>query len=250
MQDDYLETFETRGDRYNEANLIQPCARLAERQALIDLLCVDRQHIICDAPAGGGSLADGLRSLVENPQQIICIDPSPAFAHAIDTAYTTHVAPVEAMPIGDDAVNRVGSLAGLHHLADKSCFFREAHRVLATSGRFVLADVLDNTPGAEFLNGLVDRYSVTGHRGLFVSEGECSDLLDAAGFNDIEETYRDVHWRFSSETEMVEYCALLFGLEGVSTEALLVILSSLFDIRRLDGEVHLPWALVYAVGEK
>ncbi|HET6726293.1 MAG TPA: hypothetical protein VFH85_09855 [Gammaproteobacteria bacterium] len=52
--DVYVDIFNARGDHYNEAARIQPLARDVERRILIDLLKVERQHYICDAPAGGG----------------------------------------------------------------------------------------------------------------------------------------------------------------------------------------------------
>ncbi|HET7307190.1 MAG TPA: methyltransferase domain-containing protein [Gammaproteobacteria bacterium] len=248
--DDYIKTFEARGDHYNEAARIHPRARDLERRILIDLLQIEPQHLICDAPAGGGYLADGLRPLVRRTDQIICVEPSATFAAGIDPVYIAHVAPLNRLPLPDAAADRVGSLAGLHHLADKSSFVHEAHRILKPGGQIAFADVLDGTSAARFLNGAVDRYTTTGHHGLFLHADECRALLGAAGFQSIRVVHRRYCWNFNSEEQMVRYCQSLFGMVRASYEEVRAALVESFDIRHDPDKVRLPWSLVYAAGVK
>lgn len=248
--DAYTDIFNERGDHYNEAALIHPLARDVERRILVDLLEVEAHHLICDAPAGGGYLADGLRPLVRNARQIACVEPSTNFANGIDAAFTIHVAPLDRLPLSHESVDRVGSLAGLHHLANKSTFFCEAWRVLKPGGRFVAGDVLDDTPVAAFLNGAVDRYTTTGHHGLFLKPGESRRLLEAAGFAAVNEEHCEYFWTFDSEAQMVRYCQSLFGLVRADEDEVYTALTDAFDIRSECGKVQLPWSLVYSVGVK
>lgn len=250
MADTYLDTFEARGDLYNEAALIARSARSVERQLMLDLLSIERHHTVVDAPAGGGYLADGVRERVDADNQVICVEPSPKFSTAIRASYVRHVSPLDALPIPDGFADRVGSLAGLHHLGDKSAFFGEAFRVLKTGGVFGVADVLDGTPAAFFLNGPVDRYTTTGHHGLFLQMGECETLLATAGFSDVWEAHRSFYWTFSSTEQLVKYCKSLFGLVKATEEQVAEAVASHFAVERTGDAVKLPWSLVYAAGCK
>lgn len=250
MRDDYTDTFDARGDHYNEAGLIHPLARDIERRILIDLLATERSHTVCDAPAGGGYLADGIRPLLDDPAQITCVEPSERFAAAIDPAYKTAISPLNALPLAAASVDRVGSLAGLHHLSDKQPFFDEAHRVLVSGGRFAVGDVLAGTPVDRFLNGPVDRYTETGHKGVFLEEGEPLERLRNAGFEEASETHRRFYWTFTSEAQMVRYCRSLFGMTKATLGEVGAALEAHFEIEVEGGETRLPWSLVYGVGVK
>jgi ubiquinone/menaquinone biosynthesis C-methylase UbiE len=247
---DYVDIFDARGDLYNEAASIATGARDVERQLLIDVLRVEPPHVVCDAPAGGGFLADAVGELVHESGQVICVEPSKKFAEKIDSAFVQHIAPLHDLPLGDATVDRVGSLAGLHHLRDKSEFFCEAYRILHPGGWFAVADVLDETPAAEFLNGPVDRYTATGHQGIFLQENEGSRLLVSSGFTQVSENHRRFHWGFSSVDQLVCYCKVLFGMVEATEAQVHDALTRIFAIEHADGEVRLPWSLVYAVGQK
>lgn len=202
---EYTDIFNQRGDLYNEATLIHPLARDIERQILIDFLQLESHHIVCDVPAGGGYLAEGIRNYLENPNQIICVEPSDKFAEDIDAAFTKRIASMNELPFSDNTVDRVGSLAGLHHHAEKVRFFNEAYRILKKGGILAVGDVLEGTNIGQFLNGPVDRFSATGHCGLFLKEGECEMMLREAGFDDVEEKHISYFWTFDSEEQMIRY---------------------------------------------
>ena len=249
-KDSYLDTFEARGDLYNDAADINPQTRLIERQLLIDLLRVEPHHTVCDAPAGGGYLAEGLLDLIEDSKQIICVEPSKKFSEAIDTVFTKYISPLHRMPLENESVDRVGSLAGLHHLGDKSKFFKEAYRVLKPTGVFAVGDVLDKTPVARFLNGPVDFYTATGHHGIFLQKGECSELLSSAGFTQVSEEQRSFHWTFRSIEQMVKYCRSLFGMVEATEQQVYDAITCYLSVEYTDSAVKLPWSLVYGVGLK
>ncbi|MEM7280726.1 MAG: class I SAM-dependent methyltransferase, partial [Pseudomonadota bacterium] len=162
---DYVDTFDSRGDLYNHAAEINRNARDQERRYLVDLLKIQSHHLVCDAPAGGGYLAEGLVDLVESPRQITCVEPSRQFAQPIPEKFKRLLAPIHNIPCDKACFDRVGSLAGLHHLKDKQSFFDECNRILKPGGLVAFADVLADTSVARFLNGPVDQFTETGHKG-------------------------------------------------------------------------------------
>jgi len=246
----YLTTFEARGDLYNDAARVDPQARESERALLIEYLRVERSHRVLDAPAGGGFLADGLKAQVSDTRQIVCVEPSARFAQGLSPDYQCHVAPLHALPLPDGSVERVGSLAGLHHLEDKRPFFGEAWRVLRPGGVFALADAMEGTPVAAFLNGPVDRLTQTGHDGRFLRQGEAANLLRTVGFTDVVEHHRGCPWRFASRVAMARYCRLLFGMVLADEKTVADELARHFRIESDHHSTRLPWSLVYAVGVK
>lgn len=247
---DYRRTFDARGDAYNAATARAPLARDRERALLIALLDVATDHVVCDVPAGGGYLADGLRACVRRPEQVVCIEPSPVFAAALDPYFTVHVAPVDAWPVDDASLDRVASLAGLHHLGSPAALFAEAARALRPGGRIVVGDVRLGTAPAAFLDGAVDRWTTTGHRGRYVRDGELTALLDGAGFVDVAERHRRCDWTFASEAEMVAFCRGLFGMVRATEAEVADALHAGFDVGPSEAGVALPWSLTFAVGRR
>lgn len=246
----YRDIFDTRGKSYNQAEVICPRAREKERQLLIERLDLRGDELICDAPAGGGYLSNGIAALPQFQGKVICVEPSPSFAAAIDKRFQRVLCELDDLALDDEHVDRIGSLAGIHHLSDKRAFFSEAFRILRPGGRFVIADVRTDTPSATFLNDAVDRLTVTGHDGMFLRDGELTALLTQAGFDQADEQFCQYRWTFPSQDTLVTYCKALFGLEKADETQVLKEITGAFDIFEDKKGTHLPWSLIYATGIK
>ena len=248
--DSYVDTFETRGDSYNAASAINESARNTERDLLIQLMDVDKQHVVCDAPAGGGYLADGLRGLLDRSEQLVCVEPSKTFAKPLSPDYTIFNSSISEMPVGEETFDRIGSLAGLHHVYDKLRFFKEAARTLKPGGLVVIGDVRTRTSVAKFLNGPVDRFTLSGHTGMFLRPDEYSRGFEKAGLEPVLEQVHHFNWRFHSIDQMVDYCKSLFGMVKATRSQVKTELHKHFEIESDAGQVMMPWSLVYGVGRK
>ncbi len=246
---DYETIFDYRGESYNNAMEKYPFARHWERQALIDMLAIVPESHILDAPAGGGYFASGLRELCGPEVNITCVEPAANFAMGIHAEFSILNCPLEEVPLPSESVDVVGSLAGLHHIEDRSRVFAEWRRLLKPGGRIAVADVEVDTGPALFLNDFVDRYTPQGHDGLFFQPDEFSQLLNQQGIKPVQELSVTVPWEFDHLQAMADFCMQLFFLQNLETELLIEALTELVGVRQLDrGRVALDWKLRYALG--
>ena len=244
---DYTSVFEIRGDLYNQATQLCPTARETERRLLIERLQPRPGEMVIDAPAGGGYLAEGL---ADWGARVVCIEPSRHFAGGISDRFPTRVCPLTAIDLPDSNADKLGSLAGLHHLDDVAGFFSEAQRVLKRGGGVAVADVRVGTAVASFLNGFVDRWTDTGHEGRFFHDGELARLLGDAGFEGAEERFESFSWSFPDRQSMARYCHRLFGLTGTTAAHVEGELARAFHTWSDERGTHLLWSLIYASAYK
>jgi SAM-dependent methyltransferase len=246
--DDYVAIFSQRATEYNEACQRYPYARKKERQILIDWLDIGPNQIICDWPAGGGYLAEGLAEHIDGTSVLICAEPVWEFAREIPQKFNRAIAAFHCLSFKSNSIDRVGSLAGLHHEENKEIFFEEVFRILRPGGILVVADVMVDTPTAIFLNGPVDQLSTTGHKGMFIKRGEFASYLRKAGFSSIEEKYHSFTWDFPDWEALLLFSRKLFGLAKPSDEQIRKELKKYFEIKTDKDGVHLPWSLIYGKG--
>ena len=159
----------------------------------------------------------------------------------------------EHLPFDDNAADVIFTLAAIHHLLDnRETFYRECHRVLKSrSGRLIIADVLDDTPPAHFLNEFVDTYSSQGHRGIFISKGDDCARLESGGLFEVT-AFRHVKfdWRFDSEEEMVFFSKNLFRLDQASDDRVLEGVCKYLDAHQTNDGFAFRWELALIRADK
>lgn len=246
---DYQSIFNQRGHLYNAAISLCPTARDIELRQLLDLIDFNQHSNLCDAPAGGGFVAEGVRRLHYSNCPITCVEPAERFAAAIADEFTVHISGIDRIPVNDEKFNVIASLAGLHHIEKRQEIFDEWRRVTVQGGQCVVADVASNTGSALFLNGFVNQHCPGGHAGIFFEPNEFSDLLHNADFEPCSERLETVPWHFSDPLEMGLFCRNLFGLEGVTAEEVAQTLKEVVGTRlQPNGQIALLWQLQYAKG--
>ena len=218
-----------------------PQARAEEFKQLIKLAEIQPNLTIADVPAGGGYLANYL----DVQTKLIAMETCPSFASlsARDKNCSTVLCDsLERIPKESQSVDRIVSLAGLHHIDALLPVLREFYRLLSPKGLLCIADVYDDSKVAQFLDVFVARYSSGGHQGNFITRQTDSDLIKT-GFNILFCRPIEYYWRFDSQQNMIEYCQLLFGLDLATLQEVLSGIENYLGYEVIDGQYCLNWQL-------
>lgn len=208
MLESYEEIFAQRGQLYHQAMTRYPRAREEEFRQIITFANLHRDAVVCDIPAGAGYLG-----WFEPPGTIVHVETSAVFAGLCRNAGREVVlGHTAAIPLRSHSMDRVVSIAALHHVADKAGFYREAHRVLRGGGALCIADVRRHSPVASFLEEFVHAHSSRGHRGTYLDEHAAGELSQL-GFTVTHAAPVSYHWRFDSRDDLVTFFQLLFGID-------------------------------------
>ena len=132
----YDTIFDQRGSLYNRAMNQSPNGRKEEALPIILELEIEENDIILDAPAGGGFVGWSIHSYIPICSEsitIIEVEPSAIFAtggHGKVGKMGQVQAQLYDLPNEDNSIDKVSSLAGLHHLTmeEKKGFFSESLR--------------------------------------------------------------------------------------------------------------------------
>src|SRR5688500_11826172 len=102
---EYQAIFNIRGQLYNAATRLCPAARETERQLLLQALELNPGHLLCDAAAGGGYLAERAAEVLP-PAHIFCTDPSFELVRDLDPHFSRVVSAIERIPLPDGCMDR------------------------------------------------------------------------------------------------------------------------------------------------
>ncbi len=141
---------------------------------------IDEQWVVGDLGCGTGQVASALAPFVA---RLIAVDRSGEMLQAarrrlrdLPTAEVRR-GELEALPIADGELDAATLILVLHHLSDPAAALAEAHRVLKSGGRLVIADMLPHEH-EEYRQQM-------GHVWLGFSEEQTHRLLATAGFDRI-----------------------------------------------------------------
>lgn len=237
----YKDIFDERGAAYHRAMQQWPTARSNDFLQPLAWLTPAPGATVLDAPAGGGYLQ---RYLPPTCRYI---------GHEPSTGFTDHAGVTAAellpLPVADSSVDCAYSIAGLHHVENKSGFYTELERVLRPGGQALVADVHRDSAVAVFLDDFVGRYNSTGHQGYFLDNNTTREI-SAAGLT-IERAERNSYcWWFDDRTEMADFCTLLFDIRSADTSTVTAALASGPGIRESNNRIGLNWELYFVLVTK
>ncbi len=241
----YKDIFEKRGKEYDLAMNKFPNARDEEFENIIKIADLKNSQTIIDIPSGGCYLSWYLPKNLN----LIPVETTKTFSDLCEKNIGKKpivVEKVSQLPFENESIDRVISLAGIHHLTDeeKENFYKEIFRILKNKGIFALADVFENTPAAKFLNEFVDKYNPMGHKGIFLTE-KTPEILSRIGFKIEKSEVINYHWKFKNENEMIEFVRLLFGIFEADTQTLLNGIKNYLGFSKKENKIFLNWQLFF-----
>lgn len=242
--DAYTQDFAERGRNYDTAMQRWPQVRAAEFAQVIAAANLRTGMSVADVPAGGGYLAHylppGIRYLPHEP----CVSFNLGHAEAAIQSAPS----ILPLPYQSQAVDRVISLAGVHHYDDKYPFHKEVHRVLQPQGLYVLSDVAEDSKVAAFLDNFVGQYNGTGHEGHYLGDNFAVEL-SLAGFTIKSDLRERFIWKAASAEQLSEFCLNLFGLNQLLVSEMEVALRRHLGLVTLADGVGLQWELRTVVSQ-
>lgn len=243
MFETYKDIFNQRSLSYHRAMIEQPFAREEEFYHVINLAEIAKEHIICDIPAGGGYL----KKFMKDEAQIISVETSTEFmsyCQKQDVSKTVICDSITKVPLESASIDRIISLAALHHESNKKDFYQESFRLLKEKGILCIADVLEGTGVAKFLNIFVDQYNSMGHKGEFLNPSTKADL-QSVGFKILYAEPISFNWKFDSLEDMVDFCQLLFHLDRANKTQILEGIEKYLGYQRIAYSHYLNWELYF-----
>jgi SAM-dependent methyltransferase len=245
MFEAYKDIFNLRGNYYHQAMEKYPFARKEEFKHVIDLADIADNNVVCDVPSGGGYL----NQFIHQSVSIISVETSSEFMSFCNHTKKILCDSITNIPLASSSIDRIISLAALHHVSDKKLFYRESSRLLVPDGILCIADVMEETGVAKFLNIFVDKYNSMGHYGEFFDKTSKKDLL-SCDFDVLYSSPIDFVWEFDSSEDMVEFCRLLFYINLGSNEQILEAIEEYLGYQIINNRYFMNWELYFIKARK
>ena len=232
---EYKEIFRHRGESYDLAMKKYPNARKKEFEQLFYKIPLKKNETILDVPALGGYL----KKYCLPDTNVLFLDFSQSI-NGVDV-----VSPYEKWNI--EPVDRLVCLAAVHHIENLNYFLQNLSLHVKKNGFVHIADVSISSRISKFLDDFVGPNTSTGeHKGNYY-DWKKIDFPKSLQVIDIEE--RHCPWAFQSESEMIEYCKLLFDLKSVSHNEVLSALKQYVGIENNNNNnnnsAQIKWHLTY-----
>lgn len=238
----YKDIFNQRAALYHEAMHFLPHARDQEFITLLSLADLQPNQAIIDMPSGGGYLAQYMPVDIK----LFHLEISEQFANLAHdiTSHPMLLVEENHLPFEDNSIDRFLSLAGLHHIEDKTPIFKEIQRVLKPGGKAVIADAYQGSPVASFLDQCVNEYNPMGHQGIYLSDETINEMC-ASGLTVTSSDPYQYIWQFPSLEHMVEYCRKIFGMSKGRAQDIEQSIAKYLGFNQESNHIQMNWALEF-----
>jgi SAM-dependent methyltransferase len=234
----YSDIFKLRGQLYHRAMQQFPDARAQEFINVLAEARIAPHMTIVDVPSGGAYLSRYLQDV-----HLIGLELTQIFAElAVEQRQDVLLYENDQFPLRSFSVDRVLSIAGLHHVEHKARLFREMRRILKPGGLVLLADIAEDSFVQHFLDDFVGRYSDTGHSGWYFGDSTRSEL-EEAGLEIVTDKPLNYFWCAPDINQLAEFCRTLFGMVRTDTRTVAEGIQDCLGVCEMGNQVGLNWQL-------
>jgi SAM-dependent methyltransferase len=236
---EYEALFSKRAESYLAALSYCPTAMDEEFAAAINACDLHDGETLVSIPGGCENLRNALAATGRHVHYLP-FETSPEIASLTKTP----TARLNAIPLPSSSVDKVLSLASLHHATDeeRAAFYIECRRILRPGGQLIIGDVEKGSKQDAWLNTFVNDHSTPGHAGKFWDKDADKSLFEAQGFHTITRKYTYA-WTFPLTPVMLNYCKQLFYLDKASLPQIQEGLSTFLNA----SETQFEWSLLFFI---
>lgn len=240
--------FDIRGGLYSLAFKVNHKARQDELRLVIENLKPLENEVGVDLAAGSGYLTQEI--IRRSKAKMLAVDPSKYQLNALESQVavtkTLCCSPDDESGMKDLQTYEIDfftSLGGLHHVNRQDLMFRNIEFFLKKGGRFVAADVCENTCLARHFDEVVSRKCITGHSANWLSRSKIEKLATDHHFEVEQCKIESISWEFDSESQMALFFKALHAYD-VSYEEILRDLNDYLGYVITDNKILLNWPLL------
>jgi SAM-dependent methyltransferase len=237
---DYDMTFKNRAAEYNYAVQKYPHVLMNELSTAALMVDAKPNEVIVNIP---GACVD-ISKYIPDSAVYKPYETNRSFSLVTGIPYSANF----CIPEPPDSVDKVLSLASLHHATDEERveFYKSVYRCLKPGGKLIIGDVHIGSREDKWLNEFVNKFN--GHNGKFWSEEDTKLMTGfnvVTGFN-VTTEMKCYPWTFTSQNEMVDFCRHLFGLKNASDAEIEEGLQKYL----MASETEFDWSLIYFIATK
>lgn len=239
---EYHDIFIRRGLSYHAAMCRYPQARNSEFTHLFSKIDFSTVKSVADIPAGGGYL----KPFLPADCTLDYFEPCDTFQSSNSKTFID----LEQPDLTDNAYDLIVNLAAIHHIKNKQQFISALFNALKPQGYLCIADVVQDSAIAYFLDNIAGKYNGTGHQGDYLTNQTISTINFSSKYTLLENKIKNCAWAFETEEFLVDFCRLLFGIKTISDSDLLTALNEKIGVDYKNNKVYLRWELIYIALQK
>jgi len=258
---------EERWENYRLANSRFPHVRQIELMKQLELTNPQIGETIAEVGTGNGYLTFELAKSVGKSGRIITHDYQKSNLDFVERMNqnrfpitTIHQSLDYKLEISDESIDRVSSIATLHHYDDRlnntgttgrQRVLNEFYRALKDGGTLIIGDVAHGTAPQRYFDAIDNpKYcNPRGHPHDFLDENLARKLCEDAGFEAITFEIKRVPWVFDDEEQAKNYLHTIHNAKCTPEESL-EIAKKCLPYTQVGRRNQIEWELFYLTAKK